>query len=110
MSKKNQEAFVKNAADEKQVKKAESKENIKRTKELNDIRDVMSTDSGRRLMWRILEKCQTFGSVNRASGSQTYYCAGQQDVGHFLMGELASADELILGKLLMENYKGEINV
>lgn len=103
-------AYVGNAADENQVKRGKIKEKIGRDQQLDDVRAVMSTDAGRRFMWRVLEKCSTFGSVNCPSGSQTYYRAGQQDIGHFLLGEIADADELILGKLLMENYKGELNV
>ena len=50
-----------NMADERQVKKAERKEKDLRLQQLNDIRTVLSNASGRRLMWRLLERCKAFG-------------------------------------------------
>lgn len=101
------EAYVKNATDEKQISKARGQQKMDRDRELDDIKELMSLNSGRRFIWRLLCQCKTFGSVRCPSGSDTYYSAGQQDIGHFLLSELAQADEMILGKLMMENYKGE---
>lgn len=107
MKKNHESAFVKNAADEKQVKQSVHREKIGRDQELEDIQAVMQIEAGRRFIWRLLARCGTFGSVSRPNYGETYYVSGQQDIGHFIMGELAEADEMILGKLMMENYKGD---
>lgn len=110
MSSKRKDAYVANASDEKQVKAGAAKERIGRERELEDIQAVMELEAGRRFVWRLLAQCGTFASVSCPNYGETYYASGKQDVGHFIMSELAEADEMILGKLMMENYRGEINV
>lgn len=85
-------AFVKNAADQGQVKSAASKVKLSRDRELSDVAIVMSTPQGRRFMWRLLSHCKTYGSVWEPS-AKIHYNAGQQDVGHFLMAEIVEANE-----------------
>lgn len=52
-------ALVKNAADPEQVKQAGTREKFGRERELGDLRAVMDTKEGRRLVWRLME----FGGV-----------------------------------------------
>ncbi len=102
--------LVKNAASEKQVRNAQEKQEFKRDNQLNDLRNVLETPHGRRVIWRILEHCKTFGSI-WSNSSQIHYNSGMQDVGHWIMGEIASADEQQLFLMMKEQYKkGEINV
>ena len=101
-------AFVKNAADPKQVKKAKSKEDRKRFEELRDLRAVLETEEGRRVLWRFLEECKVFGSVWHPS-AQIHYNAGRQDFGHYIMSEIVDAGEEYLFTLMKENKKGDVN-
>lgn len=96
---------VTNAASEKQIKKAEVKGKDKRRRELSDIRSVLSSAPGRRLLWRFMEKCGTFQSIWEGS-AKIHYNAGQQDLGHFIMAEIVEADENLLFKMMKE-AKGE---
>lgn len=96
---------VANAASEKQIKKAEVKGKDKRRQELSDIRTVLSSAPGRRLLWRVMEQCGTFSSIWEAS-AKIHYNAGKQDLGHFIMAEIVEADENLLFKMMKEN-KGE---
>lgn len=89
------------------VKKAEMKEKDLRQQELNDIRTVLSNASGRRFMWRLLSKCNSFSSVFSADNSLMSYHSGQQDFGHFIMDEIVQADENLLMKLMKDNMKKE---
>lgn len=98
--------YVKNAADKGQIKEAEKKAMLARDRELNDLRVVCSTIEGRRLLWRFMAKCKVFGSVWESS-AKIHYNAGQQDFGHFIMGEIINADEEILFQMMRENKKGE---
>lgn len=93
---------VKNAADPDQVKDAAARDKRVRDRELNDLRGVLSSREGRRLMWRIMEKCRSFESIFEAS-AKIYYNSGRQDVGHYLMAEIAEADEEKLFLMMKEN-------
>lgn len=107
MSKK--KSLVKNAASPKQVHNAEKKEESIREKELNDLRQVLDTPQGRRVVWRFLEKCRVFNSIWEAS-AKIHFNAGQQDIGHFIMGEIVEADEKFLLEMMKENKKETMHV
>lgn len=92
-------------SDPKTVKAAELKEKDLRRQELNDIRTLLSNASGRRFIWRLLEKCRTFESVFSSDPNHVYVNIGQQDLGHFLLAEITEADENLLLKLMKENRK-----
>lgn len=102
-------ALVGNAADKSQVKSAKKKEVSKREMELNDLRAVLNTPQGRRVMWRIMDECRVFGSVWESS-AKIHYNSGKQDLGHFIMAEIVSADEKFLLEMMKENKKENMNV
>ncbi len=102
MEQQQKKALVGNAADEEQVKKASKKEGSEREKELNDLRFVLSTPQGRRVMFNIMAECKTFRSILHPSGSMVYYNAGQQDIGHWLQKEIIEADTDAYLKILKE--------
>lgn len=66
--------------------------------ELADMAKLLDTDFGRRVMYRVLAKCGTYGSVAVGNGlaleeaHAVWYRAGRQDLGHFWMDELASSN------------------
>lgn len=96
-----------NAADEKQVKNLQSEEEKERELELADLRNVVSTPQGRRVLWRLMTHCRVFGSVFNHSGSMTYYNAGMQDVGHFIQAEVITAKKEAYFEMMRENEKGK---
>ena len=99
-----------NLADEAQVEKAGLQERELRKQELTDIQTVLSNASGRRFVWRVLEKCNSFASVFNPDSLHTMsYLSGQQDLGHFLMKEITIADENLLIKLMKLNRAKEEN-
>lgn len=98
-----------NAADTKQVKKAEFKEKDLEKQRLNDIRTVLSNASGRRFIWKLMSKCNTFGSVYSEQPSTMAYLSGQQDLGHYVMSSIIEADENLLLKIMKENQKDRSN-
>lgn len=97
---------VKNAADENQVERAGKSLENRRHQELSDIRTVLASASGRRLLWRLMEKCRTFSSVWDNS-ARIHYNAGQQDIGHYVMAEIVDADENLLFKMMKEQKTEE---
>jgi hypothetical protein len=97
-----------NIADPSEIEKAKQKEDLRRKQELNDIRTVLSNASGKRLMWKLLERCGTYRTIFDADPSKMSYLSGKQDLGHYLMAEIMQADENLLYKLMKENKKGDI--
>jgi len=91
-----------NAADPRQVKFHERKQRERRRKELEDLKLLIASEPGRRLVWRLLEQCATFASVWDPSGSRMNYLAGRQDFGHFLMAELSEADDEAIYRMMRE--------
>jgi len=83
-------ANVKNAADKEQVKKGGKLEKEQRNRELLDIRNVMQTESGRRLLFRILHNfCHIdLRSADPRSGSWTYFNEGARDVGMAIKNDM----------------------
>jgi len=98
-----------NAAEKKKVEEQKRRANEERRKELNDIKTVVSSVSGRRLLWRVMEKCNTFSSIWEPS-AKIHYNSGQQDIGHFILAEITNADENLLFKMMKESKEGENNV
>jgi hypothetical protein len=100
----NHDALVANAADEQQVKRAARKEADVKRQNKADLRHVLGTEPGRRLIWRILGQCRTFESVFAANPAEAGYRSGQQDVGHAIMAWVGDADEQALVRLMQEAY------
>lgn len=94
-------ALVANAADAEQVKRAGRKTRDRRADELADLRAVLATPAGRRVLWRVLEHCRVFESV-WSEGAQIHANAGRQDVGHFVMAEIEQADDEAIFRLMVE--------
>jgi hypothetical protein len=86
-----QRALVRNASDAKQVKRGKESEARRQEREVAELRDVLRTIEGRRVLWRFLEKCGVFESIMETS-ARIYYNAGKQDLGHYLLGEIGKAD------------------
>lgn len=83
----------------------QKKERLARRKELDDIRTMFNSKSGRNFVWRILEKCGTFESTFHIDPNTMGYLSGQQDIGHFVMSEIVEAGDSLLFKLMKENKK-----
>src|SRR3990167_60975 len=92
-------ALVRNAADPEQVREAGKTQQTKRQGELEDLRAVLATPHGRRLLWRLLSHCGAFESVWHPS-ALIHYNAGKQDVGHFLIGEITEAQPQALVEMI----------
>lgn len=92
-------------SNEAKLKEAKERDKDRRRQELNDLRTVLSSVSGRRLFWRLMEQCKTFETVWEPS-ARIHYNAGKQDIGHFVMSEIVEADENLLFKMMKEHKKG----
>lgn len=96
-------ALVQNAADHKQVKNAARKEKQAREQEIADLAAVLSTEAGRRLLWRVLGYCKVFAEVFDDSAQRTAFNAGVRNVGLFLTNEITTADETAFFLMMRES-------
>lgn len=85
-------AEVINAADARQVRRADRKDNRRESRRLDSYRQVLQTAVGRSVFWDILTRCGMFRSVWRPS-AEIHYLAGKQDSGHELYADLVRASE-----------------
>lgn len=95
-------AFVTDASNEKDVADAKEKERLARLTERDDILKVMSTESGRRFVARVLDHCRV-GHTIWAEGEKIYRNAGARDVGHWLWAEVSEADIELYFKMIRED-------
>jgi hypothetical protein len=97
-----------NASNEQEVKNATLKEKNRRDTELDDLRQLLKTKWGRRLVWRVLEKA----GIHRTSftgNSTTFFNEGQRNIGLWLESEVTDADTNGYLQMIKENNKGEQN-
>lgn len=84
--------YVANAADKQQIKKAAKKIRFNRTQELDDFRFILSTPSGRRVIWRYLSLVGVFQSSFTGHSETTIFNEGRRDVGLRLLADVMESD------------------
>lgn len=99
-----EKALVDNAADEEQVQKATKQVRFNRQDEIQDMRDLLDTAYGRRIMWRLISGCHVFQSISQETDRIHYY-SGKQDVGHDWMNEIIEADPVALTDMMRLHHK-----
>ena len=62
-----------------------------RAQELDDLKTVLRYAQGRRLLWRIMMRCNPFANPYNKDPTATAYNCGLQSVGRWLFGELHEA-------------------
>lgn len=97
-------AVVQNAADAKQVKEARKKVRLADQQRRADLRAVLATEAGRRVLWRVLEHCQPFASALGATDAITNFNVGRQDVGHFLFAQITEANPEAFIQMMRANF------
>lgn len=102
-------ALVRNAGDAAQVKAAKEAERFMADERLNDWRAVLATPEGRRVLWRVLEQCNTNKSVFAVDHGTISYRAGWQDAGHYVLAEIDDADPRAFFRMSEEANRVELN-
>lgn len=96
--------YVTNPADEVQVKAAREKEKFGRDLELSDMKFLLNTVQGRRVLWRYLKDCGIYQSSFRTS-SEIYFLEGQRNIGLKILADIQEADAESYIKMMLENKK-----
>ncbi len=97
-----EKVLVRNAADAEQVKGAEKKEAFGRDKELQDMKKVLETDFGRRVLKKILDSSRLHQTSFSESAHHMAFLEGQRNIGLMLLADITAADAAAYVKLMEE--------
>lgn len=96
--------LVKNASNEDQINSAKTKVKLGRDRELDDLRFILSTDQGRRFVWKMLSRCGVF-KISFTGSSQTFFNEGERSIGLYLLNEVMDADPDSYVKMYVKDKK-----
>ena len=99
--------LVKNAASEKQVKKAVSQEKLEAKRVIDDLKAVLDTPEGRRVISRWLAQFK-IGQMEWKPGAEINRNVGHHECANYILGQVVRADPAIGAKMLIEAYEWEI--
>jgi hypothetical protein len=87
-------SLVKNAADEEQVEAGKKKAKRRATREADDLRLVLGTAPGRRVLWRLMGYAGLYESSVDVldSHAQMAYREGKKDVARRILAGINAAD------------------
>ena len=101
-------SLVKNAASEKQVKKAVKKEELEAKRVIDDMKAVLATPEGRRVISRWVAQFK-IAQLEWKPGAEINRHVGHHECARYILGEVIKADPDIGAKMLSEAYKKEID-
>lgn len=96
------DALVKNAADESQVREAGKRAGSKREQIMNDLKTVLSSPSGKRYIWSLLEECGVYKS-SMTGDAHTYFNEGQRNIGLKIIAGITECDPQSLIKMMTDS-------
>ncbi len=73
--------------DEQQDERA-AEERLAAQQRRNDLRTVLSTESGRRFIWGVIQRCGVFQGASSLEPMNISYSEGRRSVGLFLLGDV----------------------
>jgi hypothetical protein len=80
------------AGNEADVKKRKTKAQLKREREIEEVKQVLSTVSGRATIWRILDWCGVY-RTSFTGNSETFFNEGKRNIGLKLIEEIFASDK-----------------
>lgn len=78
------------------------REELRRIRELSDLRKVLSTVEGRRWWWRVASYAGAFQTPYTGENNSTNFNCGKQSVGFFLLDEVLNANPATLNQIQRE--------
>lgn len=76
-----------------------------RQEHLNDLKKLLATKEGRKVLWELLDWCNLIGSSFRQNPIDMAYLEGQRSIGQKLFRNIEAADDNGYLKLLEEHKK-----
>ena len=102
-----EKSLVKNAASEKQVKKAVKKEELEAKRVTDDLKAVLDMPEGRRVIARWLAQFK-IGQMEWKPGAEINRNVGHHECANYILGQVVRVDPEIGAKMLIEAYEREI--
>lgn len=99
--------FTTNSTDEKVIESSQKKVSKKKLLEEEDVRSVLKMDSGRRYIWKILERCGIFRSGFVGGTEQLFFLDGRRDIGQQVLNDILNVDPFIFTQMVEENSNGK---
>jgi len=96
--------LVKNASDESQIHNAKIKSRMKEESEASDLKFLLSTDQGRRFIWKLISKCGVFRQ-SFTGNSQTFFMEGERNIGLYILDAVMEADPDAYVKMYVQAKK-----
>ena len=80
---------------------------------ISDLSRTLETEFGKRCLWRILDQAAPFSSPTRHHDGllpeeRLLFNIGQQDFGHWLMGQIAKANPKASQLMIAEAYERKL--
>lgn len=91
-----------NLGDESQVKERAKKEKVQYDRELDDLKLILSTKSGRRFIWRLLAESGMF-TVSQAMNASIYFLEGKRSIGKLLFEDMTKVSPEAWALMLKES-------
>lgn len=98
--------LVRNAAAPEQVKRGEQKERTRVEREREDLRRVLESREGRRVLWRVIQACGVFASETY-DPTLVHFDAGVRQAGKRLVGWINEANDEALSLMIREAMAAE---
>lgn len=93
-----------NVTDHEGAERQRLREQIVKDMHINDLAEIVKTESGRRWVYSILERCHVFHPV-MTGNSYTFFYDGMRQIGLMIIEELAGVDRDLFGKMFAESFK-----
>jgi hypothetical protein len=92
------------ASDAENVKTSRQKDKNRQETEAEDLRKLLDTEWGRRIVWRILDKAGVH-RISFSGNSTTFFNEGMRNIGCWFLDEVMDADTDAYLQVLKENRK-----
>ena len=77
--------------DEKQVKGRKTKAQLARERELHELKEILSTYSGRAFIWRLVQQCGMHQEIS-IHPQAAFVGIGRQHIGRWVQNEVFTSD------------------
>ncbi len=74
------------------VKKKKTKAQLRRLKENEWLKDILSKPGGRDFIWRLLTKCGVYDTSFTGDAPHTFFNEGKRQIGLWVLTEIDDAD------------------
>ena len=79
--------------DSKQVNKKKTKAQLRRMRENEWLKEILSKEGGRDFIWRLLIQCGVYDTSFTGDAPHTFFNEGKRQIGLWLLTEIDAADK-----------------